>query len=316
VHVGVVTPAFNVAPYIGDAIRSVLSQIHQDWTMTIVDDGSTDETASVVASFGDPRLRLIRQCNQGVSAARNRGVMATTDAEAVLLLDADDWLSPDALSNLTAALRLNAGAIAAIGPYMRVSGGVLSEASRPNGRVGQPASGDLLERLLVRNLFANGGHLLIRRNFAAAAGPFHTGLCYGEDWEYWIRLACLGLFVAVHARSPLLFVRERHGGAYLGMASRPGSFVPCMDAIFNAPALKDRFSAAEIARLRRRADAENDWIVGRELIRHGRPVEGRGFLLRSVRAAPSPWRLTLLAAGSLPIMRIGPFRPYAVPDAD
>jgi glycosyltransferase involved in cell wall biosynthesis len=309
-HVGIVTPAFNVAPYIGDAIRSVLSQIHRDWTMTIVDDGSTDETAAVVAGFADPRLRLIRQCNEGVSAARNRGMMATTRAEAVLLLDADDWLSPNALSRLTAALRLDPVAIAAVGPYLRVPDG-----RHVDGRAGRPASGDLLERLLVRNLFANGGHLLIRRGVAEAAGRFNTGLRYGEDWEYWIRLAGLGSFVAVRSRTPLLFVRERQGGAYLGMASRPESFAPCMDAIFNAPALRERFSIAEIARLRRCAQAENDWIVGRELIRHGRPAEGRGFLRRSVRAAPSAWRLALLAAGSLPMMRIGPFRPYSVPGA-
>jgi glycosyltransferase involved in cell wall biosynthesis len=314
-HVGIVTPAFNVAPYIGDAIRSVLSQIHQDWTMTIVDDGSTDETATVVAGFADPRLRLIRQCNEGVSAARNRGMMATTRAEAVLLLDADDWLSPDALSHLTAALHLDPVAIAAVGPYLRVPVGEVSDGRHVNGRAGRLASGDLLGRLLVRNLFANGGHLLIRQGVAEAAGPFNTGLRYGEDWEYWIRLAGLGSFVAVRARTPLLFVRERLGGAYLGMASRPESFAPCMDAIFNAPALKERFSSAELARLRRRAQAENDWIVGRELIRHGRPAEGRGFLRRSVRAAPSAWRLALLAAGSLPMMRIGPFRPYSVPGA-
>jgi glycosyltransferase involved in cell wall biosynthesis len=313
-RIGIVTPAFNVAPYIGDAIRSVLAQIHQDWTMTIVDDGSTDETAAVVAGFGDPRLCLIRQCNEGVSAARNRGVMAT-HAEALLFLDADDWLSPGALSRLAAALRLNSAAIAAVGPYMRVPDEGVSGGGQLNGRVGRPASGDLLERLLVRNLFANGGHLLIRRTVTEAAGPFHTGLRYGEDWEYWIRLACLGSFVAVHARTPLLFVRERHGGAYLNMASQPESFSPCMDAIFNAPALKALFSATKVAHLRRRAEAENDWIVGRELIRHGRPAEGRGFLRRSVRASPSPRRLALLAAGSLPIIRIGPFRPYSVPSA-
>jgi len=211
------------------------------------------------------------------------------------------------------ALRLNSAAIAAVARYMRVPDLGVSRARQLNGPVGRPASGDLLERLLVRNLFANGGHLLIRRIAAEAAGPFHTGLRYGEDWEYWIRLACLGSFVAVHARTPLLFARERHGGAYLRMASEPESFAPCMDAIFNAPALAARFSAAKVARLRRGAEAENDWIVGRELIRHGRPREGRGFLRRSVRAAPSPWRIALLAAGALPIMRIGPFRPYSVP---
>ena len=87
-----------------------------------------------------------------------------------------------------------------------------------------------------------------------------------------------------------------------------------MDAIFNAAALRERLGAAAVARLRRRAEAENDWIVGRELIRHGRRREGQAFLRRSVFAAPSLRRLALLALGSLPVTgpmaRIGPFRPY------
>jgi glycosyltransferase involved in cell wall biosynthesis len=306
-RVGIVTPAFNVAPYIGDAIRSVLRQAHGDWTMTIVDDGSTDATAEIAARFADPRLRLIRQSNAGVSAARNRG-MRETQADALLFLDADDWLAPDALDTLVASLRSEPNAIAAIGAYWRVSVG-----GDPKDRARRPPSGDLLEPLLVRNLFANGGHLLIWRTVIDAAGPFHPGLRYGEDWEYWVRLARLGRFAAVASRSPLLFVRERREGAYGTMAARPESFVRCMDAIYNAPGLRARFGAAQIAEFRRRAEAENEWVIGRELIRHGHRAEGQRFLRRSVRAAPGIRRLALLAAGSLPLVRIGPFRRYSAP---
>jgi glycosyltransferase involved in cell wall biosynthesis len=179
-RIGIVTPAFNVAAYVGDAIRSVLAQAHADWTMTVVDDGSTDRTAVIAASFDDPRVRLIRQRNAGVSTARNRGLTAT-NAETVLFLDADDWLSPDALSVLAATLRSDPGALAAVGPYRRVLAGKPEWGSR----VSRPRSGDLLEALLVRNLFANGGHLLIRRHKVETAGTFNLSLTYGEDWEYW-----------------------------------------------------------------------------------------------------------------------------------
>jgi len=276
--------------------------------MTIVDDGSNDETATLAAGFDDPRLRLIRQRNAGVSAARNIGLGAT-GADAVLFLDADDWLSPNALASLATALRADPHAIAAVGPYARVPDG-----GAAGGRVVRPRSGDLLESLLVRNLFANGGHLLIHRVMLDATGPFHTGLRYGEDWEYWTRLARLGRFAAVRDSAPLLFARDRADGACRGMAVRPESFTPCLEAIFNAPALRSRLSATTLARFRRRADAEKDWIVGRELIRHGRVAEGRPFLLRSVHAAPSTRRLVLLAAGTLPLPRIGPFRPYLAPN--
>ena len=308
-RIGIVTPAFNVAPYIGDAIRSVLAQTHRAWTMTIVDDGSTDRTPAIAAGFDDPRIRLIRQRNAGVSAARNRG-LAATDAETVLFLDADDWLSPDALAILAATLRSAPGAVAAVGRFQLMQTGKPERGSR----VSRPRSGDLLEALLVRNLFANGGHLLIRRHVLEAAGVFDPSLSYGEDWECWIRLARLGTFAAAQTRAPLLFVRERHDSAYRGLTARPEAFVPCMNAIFNAQALKSRFGALTLARLRQRAEAENNWVIGRELIRHGRVAEGRQFLRRSVIAAPSARRLALLTSVSLPMLRIGPFRSYPTPD--
>jgi glycosyltransferase involved in cell wall biosynthesis len=118
-HVSIITPVYNVAPYVGDAIRSVLGQSHHDWSMTIVDDGSTDGTPDVAAAFPDPRIRIVRQRNAGVSAARNTG-LAATEADAVLFLDGDDWLSPDALTALYRALRDDESAIAAVGPYARV----------------------------------------------------------------------------------------------------------------------------------------------------------------------------------------------------
>lgn len=315
-RIDIIVPAFDAAPYIGDAIRSVLAQTHRYWTMTIVDDGSTDETAAVAAIFEDPRIRLLRQRNAGVSAARNLGLTAS-NADAVLFLDADDWLSPDALFTLSEALREAPNAIAAVGPYRRVRDRGSNRG--PKGafggrRVWRPASGDLLESLLVRNMFANGGHLLIRRHSLETAGTFNSSLSYGEDWEYWTRLARFGSFAATHSPAPLLFVRERQDGACRGMAARPESFVPCMNAIFNAPALKSRFSPEDLARLRHRAEAENDWIVGRELIRHGQAAEGRHFLRRSVVAAPSLKRLALLAAAWLPLVRIGPFRSYPLPN--
>jgi hypothetical protein len=67
--------------------------------------------------------------------------------------------------------------------------------------------------------------------------------------------------------------------------------------------------------LRRRAEAENNWVVGRELIRHGRVAEGRQYLRRSVAAAPGVKRLALLTSISLPMLRIGPFRSYPITDA-
>jgi glycosyltransferase involved in cell wall biosynthesis len=305
VHIGVVIPAFNAASWIGDAMVSVLAQTHRDWSLVVVDDGSTDGTSAVAAGFADRRIALIRQPNAGVSAARNRGIGELLDrSAAILFLDADDWLAPDALSRLAATLDASRGAIAAVGPF----------AVAPSRIVRRPPSGDLLQRLLVRNLFANGGHLLLRSEALRMAGGFVTGIAYGEDWEFWIRIALQGRFTASPGRAPVLFVRQHPGSACHRLAFDPAAYAPCMDAIFGNPALLARFGRERLAAIRQRTEAENDWITGRELIRHGRAGEGRAWLRRSVRVHPTARRVVLLAVAELlpllPIALRGQFRPY------
>ena len=317
-RIGVVIPAYNAAAWISDAIASVLSQTHRDWVLVVVDDGSTDATAEVAANFADPRLRLVRQSNAGVSAARNRGIAELRGevlplpsreggggrGHAILFLDADDWLAPDALSRLAAALDASPTAVAASGAYTFLGTSTLHT----------PPSGDILQRLLVRNLFANGGHLLIRSNAIRAAGGFLPALAYGEDWEFWVRIALQGRFAVTPDSAPVVFIRQHPGSAYHRLATDPAAFAPCMDAIFTNPALLARFGTRRLAALRRRTDAENHWVIGRELVRHGHKLGGLVRLHQSVRAHPSVKRACLLAiAHMLPLVPSawrGPFCPY------
>ena len=76
VKVSVIMPAYNSEVYIRESIDSVLAQSFTDFELIVVDDGSTDATASIVESYADNRIRLIRQPNQGVSVARNTGIEA------------------------------------------------------------------------------------------------------------------------------------------------------------------------------------------------------------------------------------------------
>ncbi len=309
-HVTIVMPAYNVAGFIGVAVESVLAQTHRDWTLIIIDDGSSDGTAAVAAGFRDPRIRLLRQSNSGVSAARNRGI-GMLDGAAVMFLDADDWLAPDALDRLLGTLAAAPEAIAAYGAHCFVTeDGRVRVASK----TGPFPEGDILERLLVQNQFANGGHMLIRTAAVHRAVGFRGDLTYGEDWEFWCRVATQGRFAAVAGPAPLLFVRQRGGSAMLRCARDPRAFGPCMEAIFKDPALRARLGAPRLAALRRQAEAENCWIVGRELIRHGRRAEGLAWLRRSVLRRPSGRRALLFAAALLlpllPMKLRGPFRRY------
>jgi hypothetical protein len=90
--ISVVIALHNKGPYIARALNSVLSQSFQDFEIIVVDDGSMDGGAIIARNIGDPRISLIQQENQGVSAARNKGIEATK-AELIAFLDADDeWL--------------------------------------------------------------------------------------------------------------------------------------------------------------------------------------------------------------------------------
>jgi len=313
VHIGVVIPAYNAAPWIADAIASVQGQTHRAWSLAVVNDGSTDATAEVAAGFTNTRIRLIRQANAGVSAARNAGQNSLSraagegwggGAAAFLFLDADDWLAPDALSRLAAALTAAPDAVAATGACAFVD----------TGAVRRPPAGDVLPRLLVRNLFVNGGHLLLRREAVERTGGFRPCIAYGEDWEFWIRIALQGPFVAVSGRAPVLFARRHAEGAYRRLAADPAAFAPCMTAIFANPALLARFGPRDLAAIRCLTEAENEWIIGRELLRHGRRTEGLARLRRSVRANPCVKRVALIAAAfALPLLPPGlhgPFRSY------
>ena len=311
--VSILTPAYDVARFIGATLDSVLAQSVADWEMVVVDDGSQDGTAAVVASRRDPRIRLLRQANAGVSAARSRAIAAAR-GQAILFLDADDWLAPDALARLSAALRAAPEAVGAYGAFAFVAEDAERGDPPLRRKAGPFPAGDILERLLVQNLFANGGHLLLRREAVDRAGPFLSHVRYGEDWEYWIRLAIQGPFAVVPGAEPLLFVRQRSGSAYNRMARDPSAFGPAMQAIFGNSALAERLGPERVDALRRRSEAENAWIAGRELIRHGQRGPGLETLRASVAAAPSAKRVLLLAAAhALPVLpqRLhGPFTAY------
>src|SRR5690242_5923438 len=93
--VSIVMPAYNRADTIERAIGSIQQQTVGDWQLIVVDDGSKDETASRVEALitSDPRIKLIRQENQGITGARNTGLMNCT-GEYIAFLDSDDEWYP------------------------------------------------------------------------------------------------------------------------------------------------------------------------------------------------------------------------------
>jgi glycosyltransferase involved in cell wall biosynthesis len=97
-------PNFNYGHYIGDTIRSVLRQTHQDFEIIVTDNASTDQSVDIVASFDDPRIRLIRnRCNIGFAPNLQRATMFARN-EFINLLSSDDLMRPDALERYAEAI--------------------------------------------------------------------------------------------------------------------------------------------------------------------------------------------------------------------
>lgn len=205
VVVSVIMAAYNAEPYITHAIGSIVAQTYPYWELVIIDDGSTDGTRRIVENFtADARVVYISRQNGGAAAARNTGLHHCS-GEFVLFLDADDWLTPDAMAILVGLIEKSSETGAVFGD------GFLADAS------GKPfqslddyrilVSNDHLEQFVVSAYIGYLGVVLLRRSaLEQLDGPFDEELYAVEDWDLLIRLAETGC-TFLHVRSYVGYYR-------------------------------------------------------------------------------------------------------------
>jgi glycosyltransferase involved in cell wall biosynthesis len=189
--VSVIMPVYNGSHFILEALESLVSQRWNDWELIVVDDGSTDSTYALVSAFEDPRIRTIRQKNQGEAGARNTGLDAAS-GEYLAFLDADDVYLPNALVDLTDYLNTH--------PDYGVvfSDGYLCDSEmKPLMRLSEIRSGiytgNILEPLVLTNdIITVPSCTMVRRCVIEQEhSRFDTslGAQIGTDWDFWIHLA-------------------------------------------------------------------------------------------------------------------------------
>ncbi|MBB4190726.1 glycosyltransferase involved in cell wall biosynthesis [Rhizobium aethiopicum] len=188
----VVIPAYNAEEFIAATLRSVVDQTHSALEIIVVDDGSTDDTASICREFAaaDPRITILSTENRGVAAARNAGIEASRSSY-IAFIDADDLWHPTYVERMLSALHPLPdawGAVYALHRFVDSEGYCTRSGSSLNARE------SILIRHLVFRFVGNGSGFMVRRAVIDKIGGYDPsyadrGIGGCEDFDFELRTA-------------------------------------------------------------------------------------------------------------------------------
>ena len=217
--VSVVIPMYNVEKYIEECINSVLNQTYHHFEVILVDDGSMDNTLNIVNKFNDPRIRIVRQTNRGLSGARNTGIDVARGIY-IALLDADDYWAPTKLAKHVKHLnsRPNVGISYSPSLFISEEGDLLGVGQFPK------LKNITKQHVFCRNPIGNGSSPVIRRSLLSQVSffgenrdeyrrmYFNENLRQSEDIELWTRIALSTEWKFEGISSPLTYYRVNNAG--------------------------------------------------------------------------------------------------------
>lgn len=277
----IIIPSYNYAHFLPRALDSCLAQSGDDWEIIVVDDGSTDDTAAVMARYtAQPaaRVRYLTQINQGPAAARNHGARVAV-GHYLLFLDADDALLPDALAQFREALQRQPMLEFVFGGFV-----MADTATKPSSRRSMP-------RPLSADNNRNFTHFLRKRlgDIATGAALFHhrifTELSFPEQLRNNEDLVLMAQVLARYrcASIPLpVMVKHRHASSLRhDIASIQRTGIHVVDALFDPAKLP-----APLLALREEFLSRVYLSRFRSLYLHGRDSEARRMYWLAIRHTP------------------------------
>lgn len=270
VLISVIIPAYNYAHLLPRALDSVLGQWADDLELLVVNDGSRDNTAEVLADYAVryPQLRVIEQTNAGAAAARNHGIRLARGRYA-LLLDADDELLPTALASLRDVLASNPHVGLVLGAQLSVT-----PDGRERLRLPTPASGtpyQLIQRYLLEKKISISHCCTLFRRDLLLQRPYPESLRTGEDipvFAYLLVSAPVALTsqplarIYKHADS-LRHNRDDEEAVAQGMLREVFASLPA-----ECQPLRQRYEAQRYLSLFRAALLADDKLAARRFYRH------------------------------------------------
>ena len=312
--ISVIIPAFNASAHIVEALDSVLAQTLKPFEIVVVDDGSTDDTAERVGAWAARSpipVRLIRQANAGVSAARNRATEAAA-GDLLAFLDSDDVLLPQHHAVLAAPFDTGRPIAVSFGDQVLFDGdtviaeGFVEARIPPHTelrRLSETAfviASSVFESLLRGNYVPTSGSI-VSASHVRSVGGFDVGLRASEDRELLLRLTCVGDFVmtrTIVARKRVHRTSLTEAASDLWLSENAYRALVVLETKLPSLHLSPDERVAFQAALRESARqlyywASREGVAGllRELIRFGR--------WRDLRAAATPQNLTRSLVTSL-----------------
>jgi len=274
-RVSIVIAVYNGAPTIERALASVFAQTYTDYEVIVVNDGSTDDTAAVLARFGD-RIRVITQSNRGLSAARNAGVRASTGEYVAFLDDDDEWM-PEKLARCVPVLDADRDCALVYTLALKVDpqGRPMGADARPDG-----AESPTMNEMLAHPWNVVPSQFVVRRDVFERAGGFHESFITScEDLYFLLGARGYGHFRCVP--EPLL--RKETRPLYPKALEREPEcdlFVELVRERYGSSAdgLIDGFRRSRVKVLRH---------LGRALVDEGRPDDARRCLARVLHYEPA-----------------------------
>jgi len=283
--VSVVIPAYNAEAYLREALDSVFAQTRPPDEVVVVDDGSTDRTPEILASYGE-RVRVVRQPNRGEAAARNTGVLAARGA-LIAFLDADDTWLPQYLESQLRVYEAH-GESCVVFCDAWVGGRRMQDGAQPFDESDPVLS-------LVRGAVIPMDGILVPREALVRVGLFPEGLRWGPDVSLLLKLARAGV---PFCRNPEALVVYRSIPGSLSNTRRREStehLLRALQRLSRDPELP--LHARRAAALHRRF-----WFLAREMLVAGETEEARRCAVMSLRLRP--WS-AVYAVGAL-ALRLSP----------
>lgn len=237
-NVSVVIPTYNYARFLGEAIDSALAQTRPALEVIVVDDGSTDATSEVLAAYGD-RIRVLRQQNQGVAAARNAGIAAAR-GEYLAFLDSDDAWYPQKLERQMPRFERDPslGLVHCGSETIDADGRTL--ATSVAGLEGHVA--EALLRLDREVIFPLGTSIVVPKRVAVELGGFDVRLPPSEDWDFCYRLT--SRYAIGYVAEVLVRYRLHGSGIHMNIPGMERAMLLALEKAFADPSVQSLRNAS------------------------------------------------------------------------